>query len=52
MPATGGTACAATELISKAKVYLIGYAFIVELTKLKGRKNLDKNLFVESLIKY
>ena len=50
--ATGGTACAAGELIRKAGGDLIGYAFLVELTELQGRKRLDTNLLVESLIKY
>ena len=31
---------------------LIGYGFLVELTKLNGRKYLDNNVFVESVIKY
>tara|TARA_Y100001968_G_C19384778_1_gene732289 strand:- start:372 stop:890 length:519 start_codon:yes stop_codon:yes gene_type:complete len=50
--ATGGTASAAAKLISKAGGNLIGYAFIVELTKLNGRKNLNSKLFIESVIKY
>ena len=50
--ATGGTACAAGELIREAGGNLIGYAFIVELTELQGRNKLDPNLFVESLLKY
>ena len=50
--ATGGTASAAGELIEDAGGNLIGYAFLVELTKLRGREKLDSNLFVESLIKY
>ena len=50
--ATGGTASAAGMLIREAGGNLIGYAFIVELTKLRGRIKLDSNLFVESLIKY
>tara|TARA_B100000214_G_scaffold103967_1_gene72796 strand:- start:618 stop:1136 length:519 start_codon:yes stop_codon:yes gene_type:complete len=50
--ATGGTACAAGELIREAGGNLIGFAFLVELTELQGRKKLDSNLFVESLIKY
>ena len=50
--ATGGTACAAGELIREAGGDLIGYAFLVELTELQGRKRLDTNLLVESLIKY
>ena len=50
--ATGGTAQAAGKLIKKAGGYLIGYAFLVELTELQGRNKLDSNLFVESLVKY
>ena len=50
--ATGGTAGAAGHLIKKAGGNLIGYAFLVELTELKGRKNLDSNLFIKSLIMY
>ena len=50
--ATGGTASAAGNLIIEAGANLIGYAFLVELTDLNGRKNLDNNLFIESLIKY
>ena len=50
--ATGGTAGAAGKLIKKAGGNLIGYAFLIELTELKGRDNLDSNLFVETLIKY
>ena len=50
--ATGGTAGAAGKLILEAGGKLIGYAFLVELTELNGRKNLDNNLFIESLLKY
>ena len=50
--ATGGTASAAGDLIREAGGNLIGYAFLVELTELQGRKRLDTNLLVESLIKY
>ena len=50
--ATGGTAGAAGNLIKKTGANLIGYAFLVELTELRGRENLDSDLFVESLIKY
>ena len=50
--ATGGTANAAGELIKEAGGILIGYAFLIELTKLNGRKKLDKKLFIESVIKY
>jgi len=50
--ATGGTASAAGKLIREAGGILIGYAFLLELTNLRGRKKLDSNLLVESLIKY
>ena len=50
--ATGGTACAAGNLIKEAGGILIGYAFLVELTELQGKKKLDPDLIVESLIKY
>ncbi len=50
--ATGGTAGAASKLIREAEGNLIGYAFLVELTELNGRKHLDDDLIVESLIKY
>ena len=50
--ATGGTARAASKLISKAGGNLLGFAFLVELTELEGRNKIDSNLFVESLIKY
>ena len=50
--ATGGTAHAAGKLIKKAGANLIGYAFLIELTKLQGRSKLDSNLSIESLIKY
>ncbi len=50
--ATGGTAGTAGNLIREAGGKLIGYAFLVELTELNGRKNLDSNLIIESIIKY
>ncbi len=50
--ATGGTAAAAGKLVKEAGGNLIGYAFLVELTELRGRKKIESNLFVESLIKY
>ena len=50
--ATGGTASAAGKLVRIAGGNLIGYGFIVELSKLRGRKNLDPNTFIESVIKY
>ena len=50
--ATGGTASAAGKLIRKTGGDLIGYAFLVELTELNGRRKLEKDLLIESLIKY
>ena len=50
--ATGGTASAAGKLIGEAGGELIGYGFLVELTKLKGRKKLDNKLIIKSVIKY
>ena len=50
--ATGGTANAAGKLIRKAGGDLIGYAFLVELSELRGRCNLDSNLLIESIIRY
>jgi adenine phosphoribosyltransferase len=50
--ATGGTASAAGDLIRKAGANLIGYAFLVELTELQGRRRLDSDLIVESIIKF
>ena len=50
--ATGGTASAAGDLIKEAGGKLIGYGFLVELTKLRGRNKLDSTLFIESVIKY
>ena len=50
--ATGGTASAAGLLIRKAGGDLIGFAFLVELTNLMGRRNLDQNVNVVSVLKY
>ena len=50
--ATGGTASAAGKLIKEVEGNLIGFGFLVELTKLSGRRNLDPNLLIESVIKY
>jgi len=49
--ATGGTACAASDLVHKLKGDVVGFAFLIELTFLKGRERLgDHDIF--SLIKY
>ena len=50
--ATGGTASAAGKLIREVGGKLIGYGFLVELTKLRGRENLEPKVYVESVIKY
>ena len=50
--ATGGTASAAGNLITKAGGNLLGYGFLVELLNLGGRKMLDSKLLLESVIKY
>tara|TARA_B100000965_G_scaffold247177_1_gene207576 strand:+ start:36313 stop:36831 length:519 start_codon:yes stop_codon:yes gene_type:complete len=50
--ATGGTASAAGKLIRKAGGQLVGFAFLIELTKLMGRDKLDNKVIIESVIKY
>ncbi len=49
--ATGGTAGAAVRLVKKLGGNILGVEFIIELTFLNGRKNLDV-VPVNSLIKY
>lgn len=49
--ATGGTASAVIELVKKCKGKIVGIAFLIELTGLKGRARL-KGYPVYSLIKY
>ena len=49
--ATGGTAAAAVELISKV-AEPIGIAFVIELSEINGRQKLPKDLKVVSLVKY
>lgn len=48
--ATGGTAAAASELIQKMGGEIIGYSFIMELTFLKGRDALQKNVPIEVIV--
>jgi len=43
--ATGGTISGSTKLIEKAGGIIVGYALVVELVDLNGRKNLDKPVF-------
>jgi adenine phosphoribosyltransferase len=49
--ATGGTAKAAAKLVEKIGGDVAGFAFIIELTELKGR-NAIKNYSYQSLVKY
>lgn len=49
--ATGGSAKAATELVTKLGGQVVGYSFIVELEALQGRDNLPDNTPVEVLVK-
>jgi len=49
--ATGGTIGAVAELIKELKGNIIGAAFLIELTELKGREKI-KDIPIFSLIKY
>jgi len=49
--ATGGTALAAAKLVEILKGKVVGFAFVVELTGLRGREAL-KGYDVHSLVKY
>jgi adenine phosphoribosyltransferase len=49
--ATGGTATAAAKLVDQADCQLAGFAFIIELLFLEGRKNLPE-VPVISLLQY
>lgn len=49
--ATGGTAQATAELLSKMSVEVIGFAFVIELLALQGKNKLP-DLPLISLIKY
>lgn len=49
--ATGGTACAAIELVKKLKGNVIGCAFVIELTFLKGKDKL-KDIPYTSIVQY
>lgn len=49
--ATGGTACAAIDLIKKLKANVAGCAFVIELTFLNGKNKL-KDIKYSSLVQY
>ena len=48
--ATGGTARAAGELVARTGAEVAGYGFLIELTDLKGRDNLEQP--VHAVLKY
>ncbi len=50
--ATGGTAAAATQLITNAGAVVAGFSFVIELKDLAGRDNLPTDAPVISLIEY
>jgi adenine phosphoribosyltransferase len=49
--ATGGTMCAACELIHKVGAQVLGIAFVIELTDLRGRRKLAPHK-IHTLISY
>ena len=50
--ATGGTAEAACKLVKKAGANLVGTAFLIELTALKGREKLVDSSKIVSMLQY
>ena len=48
--ATGGTSAAATQLIRKMGGTVIGYSFVMEIEALGGRRSLDMDLPIHSLL--
>ena len=50
--ATGGTAAACGQLVERAGGRLSGFAFVVELEGLQGRRRLPASVPVEALIRY
>lgn len=50
--ATGGTAAAACNLISKAGAEIVGCAFVIELPALGGRAKLPKDARVVSMVSF
>lgn len=50
--ATGGTAAAACNLVTKTKADIVGCAFIIELNDLNGRDKLPKHTKIVSMIEY
>lgn len=50
--ATGGTAAAACNLVTKAGAEIVACTFLIELNDLKGRDKLPKNSKIVSMIQY
>lgn len=50
--ATGGTVNACCKLIKKTGANIVGCAFVIELSDLKGREKLPKDIEVISMIRY
>jgi len=50
--ATGGTAAAACNLVTKAGAEIVGCAFVIELNDLKGRDKLPKGCRILSMLEY
>lgn len=50
--ATGGTVNASIKLLNQTGANIIGAAFVIELTDLKGREKLPQDVEVVSMIKY
>lgn len=50
--ATGGTAAAACNLVTKAGAEIVGCAFVIELNDLNGREKLPKGCKILSMVEY
>jgi len=50
--ATGGTVCAAIDLVNLQGGTVIGAAFVIELTSLNGRKRIPSHVEVFSVLTY
>jgi adenine phosphoribosyltransferase len=48
--ATGGTSAAAFELVQQTEAEVVGYAFLLELSFLRGRAKLEAGLAVHSVL--
>lgn len=50
--ATGGTAAAACNLVTKVGAEIVGCAFVIELNELNGRDKLPKGCKILSMVEY